>query len=113
MGDRISAAMQKAGLAGVSLHSLRHSDASELLSKGAPITAVSERLGHASPNITLSVYSHALPADNEATAKLWNDAMADVLEASREKIFAGRRGALANVSEKPGNCRVITLKSAS
>jgi integrase len=53
--------MQRAGLTGVSLHSLRHSHASELLSKGAPITAVSERLGHASPNITLSIYSHALP----------------------------------------------------
>jgi integrase len=61
LGVRIRRSMQKPGLAGVSLHSLRHSHASELLSQGAPITAVAERLGHASPNITLSIYSHALP----------------------------------------------------
>ena len=62
--------MRAAGLRGVSLHSLRHSHASELLSQAAPITVVSERLGHASPNITPSIYSHALPADNRAAAKL-------------------------------------------
>jgi integrase len=55
LGTRVRAAMKRAGLSGVSLHSLRHSHASELLSKGAPITAVSERLGHASPNITLAI----------------------------------------------------------
>ena len=78
-GKRISKLMRSAGLADVTLHSLRQSHASELLSQGAPITAVSERLGHASPNITLGIYSHALPADNAAAAKLWNDAMADVI----------------------------------
>jgi integrase len=70
IGARVREVMRAAGLQGVSLHSLRHSHASELLSQGAPITAVSERLGHASPNITLSIYSHALPADNQAAAKL-------------------------------------------
>jgi integrase len=113
MGTRIRAAMKRAGLMGVSLHSLRHSHASELLSKGAPITAVSERLGHASPNITLSIYSHALPSDNEAAAKLWNDAMSDVLEASRKKAFVRKCGKLANVSEDSEKIRVIPLKSAS
>jgi integrase len=65
VGTRVRTALRAAGLHGVSLHSLRHSHASELLSQGAPITAVAERLGHASPNITLSIYSHALPADNQ------------------------------------------------
>ena len=58
----------------MSLHSLRHSHASILLSKGVPVAAVSERLGHADQNITLSIYSHALPADKRAAAKVWNDA---------------------------------------
>ena len=70
LGTRIRAAMIEAGLAGVSLHSLRHTHASELLSKGAPNPAVAERLGHASANVTLGIYSHALPADNLAVAKL-------------------------------------------
>ena len=113
LGTRIRAAMRKAGLTGVSLHSLRHSHASQLLSNGAPITAVSERLGHASPAITLSIYSHALPADNEAAAKLWNDAMADVIQASRQEASARKRGRLANVSADSEKIRVIPLKSAS
>jgi integrase len=86
LGTRVRAAMVEAGLAGVSLHSLRHTHASELLSKGAPIPAVAERLGHASANVTLSIYSHTLPTDNLAVAKLWNDAIVNVLEESRKPI---------------------------
>jgi integrase len=55
-GKGVSKLMRSAGLAGITLHSLRHSQASELLSQGAPITAVAERLGHASPNITFGIY---------------------------------------------------------
>jgi integrase len=36
--------MKKAGLEGVSLHSLRHTHASELLSNGVPIATVAKRL---------------------------------------------------------------------
>lgn len=36
VGARVKEAMRKAGLAGVSMHSLRHSHASELLSQGCP-----------------------------------------------------------------------------
>jgi integrase len=61
--------MRKVGLHGVSLHSLRHSHATSLLSKGVPIAVVSARLGHADQNITLPIYSHALPADTKAAAK--------------------------------------------
>jgi integrase len=110
-GTRVRSAMQKAGLQGVSLHSLRHSHASELLSQGAPITAVSERLGHASPNITLGIYSHALPADNQAAAKLWNDAMAEVIQESRKE--AARKRVLSNVITGDRKEKIIPIKSAS
>jgi integrase len=79
LGARVSELMRKVGLQGVTLHSLRHSHASILLSKGVPISVVSERLGHADQNITLSIYSHALPADSRAAAKIWNDSMAQVV----------------------------------
>jgi hypothetical protein len=111
LGTRVRAAMARAGLKGVSLHSLRHSHASELLSKGAPITAVSERLGHASPNITLGIYSHALPADNEAAAKLWNDAMADVIAESRKEAAKNRM--LSNVITGGRKKSVTHIESAS
>jgi integrase len=109
LGTRVRAAMQSAGLRGVSLHSLRHSHASELLSQGAPITAVSERLGHASPNITLGIYSHPLPADNQAAAKLWNDAMADVIAENRKLAAKNRR--LSQVITGSAEEKVIVLKS--
>jgi hypothetical protein len=43
-----------------------------------------ERLGHRDPNITLAIYSHAVPADTRAAAKIWDDAMADVIDAGRK-----------------------------
>jgi len=60
-----------------------------LLSKGVPIAVVSERLGHADQNITLSIYSHAIPADSPAAAKVWDDALGDVIGA-RKKSAAGQ-----------------------
>jgi len=96
--------MRKAGLDGVSLHSLRHSHATSLLSNGVPIAVVSQRLGHSDQNITLSVYSHALPADTKAAAKVWNDAMADVIAESR-KPSAERRPAKVG-TQKPKKKRM-------
>jgi integrase len=77
--------MRKVGLQGVSLHSLRHSHASILLSKGVPVAVVAQRLGHADQNITLSIYSHALPADSLAAARIWNKAIAEVVDDALEK----------------------------
>jgi integrase len=84
IGLRVAELMKKAGLEGFSLHSLRHSQASTLLSEGVPIPVVSQRLGHANPNITLAVYSHALPADVKAASKAWHNALADVISEERK-----------------------------
>ncbi len=43
---------------------LRHSVASLLLSKGHSLKAVSQRLGHANPTMTLRVYAHTMPNDD-------------------------------------------------
>jgi integrase len=85
LGARVVELMRKVGLHRVSLHSLRHSHASILLSKGVPAAVVAQRLGHADQNITLSIYSHALPADSRAAAKIWNNAIAEVVDEAREK----------------------------
>lgn len=55
------AAVSRAGVKKLDMHSLRHSYASILLSQGTPITEVSAYLGHANTQITLEVYSHWLP----------------------------------------------------
>jgi integrase len=51
-----------------SFHTLRHPHASNLLSRGVPLPAVSARLGHSDTNVTARVYSHALPAGDQCAA---------------------------------------------
>lgn len=53
----------------IRLHDLRHTHATLLLTAGVPLNAVSQRLGHASPSITLNVYGHVLrKAEDQAVA---------------------------------------------
>lgn len=65
--------LRKAGIPDASLHTLRHSHASNLLSLGVPLPAVSARLGHCDPQVTAKIYSHALPGDDERAAKVWDE----------------------------------------
>lgn len=46
-------------------HALRHLYASLMLSAGVSVVAVSQWLGHANPTITLRVYGHFMPGDDE------------------------------------------------
>jgi integrase len=52
---------REAGLPKIRLHDVRHSYASAALAAGIPAKVVSERLGHATIQITLDTYSHVLP----------------------------------------------------
>lgn len=56
----LDAAAERAGVAGVSHHTFRHTHGSILLDEGWSIPEVSRRLGHADPQITAKVYSHAM-----------------------------------------------------
>lgn len=49
---------------GLRFHDLRHTHASILLSKGQSLRAVSVRLGHSNPALTLRIYAHCLPGDD-------------------------------------------------
>jgi len=55
-------------LQGLRPYDLRHLHASLLLARGVPLRTVSERLGHADPGFTLSVYTHVVPGTQEAAA---------------------------------------------
>ena len=57
-------ARDAAGLAGLRVHDLRHAHASWLLSGGADLQVVKERLGHASI-VTTERYLHSLPTADE------------------------------------------------
>lgn len=54
----VSIAAGKAGLAGVNVHSLRHSAATAMLEAGVHLRGVSDLLGHADIRITAETYGH-------------------------------------------------------
>lgn len=61
--------LRRAGLPVIRFHDLRHTFASMMLSEGVRIDIVSRMLGHSSPAITLSVYAHLMPGDEEAAVE--------------------------------------------
>ncbi len=57
----------------IRVHDQRHTSATILMAAGVPVKAVSERLGHASPEITLDFYGHVTPAMRDQAATTMND----------------------------------------
>jgi integrase len=53
---------------GTRLHDLRHCHATLLLLAREPVHVVSQRLGHASPMVTMTVYAHVLPGNQRDAA---------------------------------------------
>jgi integrase len=53
-------------------HDLRHTVASILLSQGQSVRAVSQRLGHSNPALTLRIYAHCMPGDDPQLAAALN-----------------------------------------
>ena len=68
--DRLSGdfarATTAAGLPHVTLHTLRHTHASQLIAAGVDILTISRRLGHHSAALTLTVYGHLLRSEDRA-----------------------------------------------
>jgi integrase len=57
--------LRRLGLPEVRFHDLRHAFASMMLSNGERVDLVSRMLGHSKPSITLNVYAHLMPGDQE------------------------------------------------
>ncbi len=60
----------KAGLAGVSLHDLRHGHAQTLVNGGVSLTTIRKRLGHSSMSTTLR-YAEQAEATSDAELRAW------------------------------------------
>jgi integrase len=56
---------------------LRHTHATLLLADGEPVKVVSERLGHKSVTVTLTVYGHVLPGDQKRAASRFASLVAE------------------------------------
>jgi integrase len=65
----------------VSLHSWRHTHASQLIASGLDVLTISRRLGHGSPSITLDVYSHLFKPTDTAAAAVFESAFGKGLSA--------------------------------
>ena len=46
----------------------RHSYATAAKAAGVPVKVISQRIGHADVGVTLAVYAHVLPGDDEDAA---------------------------------------------
>jgi integrase len=58
---------------GISLHSLRHTNATLLIAGGMPIRTVAGRLGHAQTSTTTNIYAHALQSADAKSAEVLED----------------------------------------
>jgi integrase len=74
--------LERAGLQRVRYHDLRHSFSSFLLSQKEPVHLVSRQLGHSSPAVTLGIYAHMLPGDDERAGQV----MEGLLKAARLRL---------------------------
>ena len=72
----------KAGIGTTSLHSTRHTAATQLIAGGVDIRTTASILGHTTPNVTLSLYAHVVEGAERAAM--------DLLEGRLEKMRVHR-----------------------
>lgn len=77
--DWFSKFIKRNGLPYVTLHSLRHTNATLMIAEGMDVCVVSKRLGHASSSTTLNIYAHALQSKDKVAA----DSLENVLNLER------------------------------
>ena len=70
---------EKHGIEGISIHGLRHTNATLQIAAGTPLTTVAHRLGHANASTTTRIYAHAIKSADEAAA----EAIANILSPTK------------------------------
>lgn len=77
---QFAAEADSAELGHVTFHGLRHTHITHLLRSGVPVHVVSARAGHANPAVTLNIYAHLLPGQQEGAAAIVDMALRSALE---------------------------------
>jgi integrase len=81
--DRLSSTWAKTvstlKLPKVTFHALRHTHASQLIAAGLDVVAVSRRIGHSNPTVTLTVYAHLFGNTDERAVAAVEDALSGAL----------------------------------
>lgn len=60
LDDWLSKFIKRSNLPHVTIHGLRHTNATLLINSYVPITTIAARLGHANPSTTSKIYTHAI-----------------------------------------------------
>jgi integrase len=87
----IENAQKKSGVK-AGLHSWRHDQATMLLMAGVPAKIVSERLGHATINITQDLYAHVLPQMQAPAVDIIEAAWTKRIEEEIKAVDATKKG---------------------
>jgi integrase len=62
----------------ITLHSLRHTHASQLIASALDVLTISRRLGHGAPAITLAIYGHLFANTDDRAAQIMDAAFATI-----------------------------------
>ncbi len=73
--SKFESILKKNNLPHVSMHSLRHTNATIMINSGTDIKTVSSRLGHSQTSTTLNIYAHQLQTANEAASENISNAL--------------------------------------
>ncbi len=63
---------EKAGIKTIRIHDFRHTHATLLINEGINVQEIARRLGHSDATITLKVYAHLYPREEERAIKILN-----------------------------------------
>lgn len=74
-GKHLSAILAKCGLPHVTLHSLRHTNATLLIYSGVDVRTVSAQLGHSQTSTTMNIYAEAIQSAEAAAADVLDDVL--------------------------------------
>jgi integrase len=75
VGHALLLVCRRLGVPAVGMHGLRHLSASMMLQEGVSVPLVAQRLGHATPAITMRVYAHAIGQGDKTAAAAIGRAM--------------------------------------
>jgi integrase len=78
--------LEEAALPDIRFHDLRHTAASQMITKGVDIITVSRRLGHAKVSVTLDIYGHLIPGVQEKAAAVMDDLTMQLRQAGNEPV---------------------------
>jgi integrase-like protein len=107
-------ALDAAGLRPTSFHSLRHSHASLWLKDGGDVATLSKRLGHATPQVTMSVYADVIEEANDHAIRkarveaMFKDTKMAALLAASGSGCAPRKRAASTADES--TARIVELR---